>query len=69
MLERAGWRCERCGAAGRLEVHHRKAIAHGGERFDPANLEVVCRRCHFHEHAGPVDPARAEWRALIDGVQ
>ena len=66
-LARAGWRCRACGGVGRLEVHHRRPLASGGAAFEPANLEVRCRRCHFAAHR-PVkrdDPARRAWLALV----
>ena len=76
-LERAGWRCEACGKAGRLEVHHRRAITDGGAPFDLGNLEAVCRPCHFNRHGRTVRPwpspaLRRAWRrfaleALPDG--
>jgi len=66
MIHRAGYRCQRCGGAGRLELHHRHHVADGGVD-DPANLEVLCRRCHPSEHSSR-DPARREWKELIDGV-
>lgn len=46
-LGAAGWRCQRCGKAAVLEVHHRQRLADGGEPYDPDNLEVLCRPCHF----------------------
>ena len=62
----AGYRCSRCGRAGRLECHHRKPLQHGGEPFDQANLECLCRRCHVEHHRREHDvPGRAEWRALV----
>lgn len=66
-LERAGWRCESCGKAGRLEVHHRQAVTDGGAVYDLANLEAVCRPCHFNRHGRPLRPwpspaARRAWR-------
>ena len=67
VLDLAGWRCQRCGRAGRLEVHHRVALAEGGAAFDPANLEAVCRPCHFGRHgkaARPAAPNRDAWRAF-----
>lgn len=67
-LARAGGRCERCGAPGRLEVHHRKALAKGGAAYDLANLEVVCRRCHFAEHGKPRVRGRDEWFRLLAGA-
>ena len=76
----AGRKCQRCGRAGRLEVHHRVPIAKGGAPFHPWNLEVICRRCHFDAHREesrqrgrerPVkremDPARLEWMRYISG--
>ena len=42
--------CERCERHGIVEpateVHHRIALADGGERLDTANLESLCKRCH-----------------------
>ncbi|MDE0338417.1 MAG: HNH endonuclease signature motif containing protein [Caldilineaceae bacterium] len=70
VLDAAGWRCGRCGRAGRLEVHHRVALADGGPAFDPANLAVLCRDCHFRGHgkAAPLRrPDRRAWRAFAAG--
>ena len=47
VLDRDGWRCSSCGRAGRLECHHKKALADGGAPYDLDNLETKCRRCHF----------------------
>lgn len=42
--------CEQCEKEGRVtparEVHHKKAIVEGGDRFDHGNLMAVCRACH-----------------------
>ena len=38
VMERDGWRCRRCGKAGRLEVDHVVPLARGGDPFNPANL-------------------------------
>ena len=62
-LERAGRRCERCGRAGRLAVHHVDVpLSEGGT--NDQRLEVVCRVCHLSEHQQP-DPARAAWRDFM----
>lgn len=66
-MERAGWRCSRCKGTGRLEVHHKVALAAGGDRFALSNLEVLCRRCHFEEHKVS-DPERDAWKELIHGT-
>ena len=50
-LDDVGWRCERCGRAGRLECHHRVSMADGGEALpDLAGLEIMCRDCHLDHH-------------------
>lgn len=63
-------RCTRCGAAGRLEVHHRVPVAKApGRRFDPTNLVVLCRGCHIaHHRTEGMSPERAEWHDFIEGV-
>lgn len=47
ILDSYGWRCDGCGRAAPLELHHRN-----GDRTDdrPANLRPLCRRCHHAEH-------------------
>ena len=69
MLERAGWRCERCGKPGRLECHHKNPIAKGGDWFNPDNLEILCRPCHFAE---PIPNPRArpknEFDTYLEGL-
>ena len=64
-LEAAGWRCGRCGVAGRLEVHHRRPLHLGGARYDPENLEVVCRGCHVAAHRRPLTDAERAWADLV----
>lgn len=47
--------CERCKAKGRLkaatEAHHRTAVSDGGDPFDVAGLESLCKACHSRETA------------------
>lgn len=39
-------RCARCGTRDDLEIHHKRAVVHGGgNQF--SNLIVLCRKCHF----------------------
>ena len=71
-LRRAGYRCQRCRGAVRLEVHHKTPLESGGAPFDLGNLEVVCRGCHFGAHgkATPPDTGRLErerraWRRFL----
>lgn len=61
-LERAGNKCQQCGALGgriceccgvkvTLHVHHVKSFAdHPALRFDPENSEVLCPKCHLSRH-------------------
>jgi 5-methylcytosine-specific restriction endonuclease McrA len=77
ILRRDGYRCTKCGRAGRLEVHHVTPLEHGGAPFDTANCTTVCHDCHRLEHghavtrpgawdsfaAGPLQPDATE-RAL-----
>ena len=43
-ITRAGYRCERCRARGRLEVHHRTYRRLGRER--DRDLQALCATCH-----------------------
>jgi hypothetical protein len=43
-LHRANHRCERCGSAGVLQVHHVTYDNLFNEK--PEDLEVLCKRCH-----------------------
>ncbi len=47
-LERAKYKCERCGATFPLQVHHKTYIRLGKEM--PSDLEVLCESCHEKEH-------------------
>lgn len=54
ILDRDGHRCLSCGArpgdGRRLQVHHTKPVAAGGDN-DPENLETLCEDCHAGRHA------------------
>ena len=69
VLDRDGWRCRECGLAGRLEVDHVVPLDEGGDLYDPAGLQVLCRGCHILKTAGenrnPVPPEVQEWRDLV----
>lgn len=47
-LQRARWRCERCGAKRDLQVHHTTYERLGAER--DADLRVWCFTCHRQHH-------------------
>ena len=65
-LDRAGWRCNRCHAAARLQAHHVIELHRGGAPFDLNNLEILCADCHRDHHRKP-DPEREAWRELLAG--
>ena len=62
ILDARGWRCESCGRAGRLELHHVNGDS-GDDR--PANLQILCRPCHCTADGRRPGPDRAGWRAEI----
>ena len=73
ILDRDGWRCRKCGRAGRLEVDHRLPVIDGGDEWQPANLQTLCRPCHFAKTGAenrarrPVPPEVQAWRDhLVD---
>src|SRR5262245_45671059 len=51
-LQHAHWCCERCASKRSLEVHHKTYARLGAEHDD--DLEVLCLRCHEHEHIAQV---------------
>ena len=68
-LRRAGWRSERSGKAGRLEVHHLRGRAYNG----PGDVLVLTRAEHISEHEGDrrreVGPMARAWFALLNELQ
>ena len=50
--------CEDCRSRSGLHVHHRRPVGQGGTH-KPANLVVLCRRCHAKHHGGANLGARA----------
>ncbi|MDE2667223.1 MAG: HNH endonuclease signature motif containing protein [Acidobacteriota bacterium] len=67
-LKRTGYRCERCGKAGRLEVHHKRPLHRGGDAYAADNLAVLCRRCHIEAHRRPLSDEAQRWADLLRGV-
>lgn len=67
-LKRAAWRCEQCGRAGRLEVHHLDELRHGGAPYALTNLLVLCVSCHVEEHRTRrfITPPAQAWAALVE---
>ena len=71
IFARDGWRCRKCGKAGKLECDHIRPLHRGGDPYDPANLQTLCRPCHIEKTAGErakPDPERDAWRAKLAEV-
>jgi len=75
ILERDGWRCQACGAGGRLEVDHKKPVrTHPELSFVPDNLQALCPRCHTSKtrlECGhqPMPAARQDWSLSVAALQ
>ena len=49
VLERDGWRCQKCGSLENLQVHHKiRRSQQGDDSLD--NLVTLCAYCHMAEH-------------------
>lgn len=57
VLQRDQWKCRQCERRGRLEVDHIIPIYKGGSKYDFANLQVLCRDCHFAKSSAEQDPS------------
>ena len=60
-LDRDGWRCQTCGKAGALEVHHLVAVWKDGSN-ELSNLVSLCRAHHLRAHQPRRD---AGWDAIV----
>ena len=43
---RDGYRCVICQSTAALEIDHIVPLALGGHRYDPDNLQTLCKKCH-----------------------
>ena len=48
VLERDGWRCQKCGSLENLQVHHKMKRSQQGDDA-LANLVTLCAYCHMAE--------------------
>ena len=49
VLERDGWRCQKCGSLENLQVHHKiRRSQQGNDALE--NLVTLCAYCHMEEH-------------------
>lgn len=63
-----GRRCQECWKAGRLEVHHKVELQHGGTN-DPSNLMVLCRGCHVEAHRPKAGEQERAWQVLVGEIR
>jgi 5-methylcytosine-specific restriction endonuclease McrA len=49
VMERDGWRCQKCGSLKDLQVHHQTYRSRQGDD-SLANLVTLCAYCHMEEH-------------------
>jgi len=52
VLERDGWRCQRCGSMHNLQVHHLRFRSQAGGDVEQ-NLITLCAGCHERAHHRP----------------
>lgn len=73
ILRRDNYKCVDCGAAGMLECDHIVPVRDGGAEYDPANLQMLCKRCHATKTQaeifgnGKIDPEKQKWSRLLRG--
>jgi 5-methylcytosine-specific restriction endonuclease McrA len=49
VLERDGWKCQKCGSLENLQVHHEiKRSQQGNDALN--NLVTLCAHCHLEKH-------------------
>jgi 5-methylcytosine-specific restriction endonuclease McrA len=76
VLDRAEWRCQRCGvrvsdilpewSSRRAHVNEQVPRSRGGSATDTANLEVLCQSCHL---PNGMHAPTAERQAILTGRQ
>lgn len=50
LLKKRGRKCEQCGRGGKVEMHHIKHVADGGDNSE-SNLILLCKPCHRKAHS------------------
>ena len=68
MLDKAKWRCQQCGRAGRMEMDHIIPISRPGAHWDESNLQIICRTHHFLKTGAEnrlISAERDAWKAIV----
>ena len=74
-FQRDNYRCQQCGTSRRLEGHHIKSVASGGQHI-VENLLSLCAKCHIKRHRPEhlkarddrMTPAQREWDSIGKGT-
>lgn len=69
-VRRDDFKCQECGARGRLEVHHVIPVRQAPERaYSLSNLKTLCTDCHLQhtlaERGQLPSPERKAWQSLL----
>ena len=64
VLDRDGWRCTKCGKAGRMECDHKIPVRAGGDD-SMENCRALCRDCHFARSRRKLSAGEREWAAYM----
>ena len=71
MFARDGYRCRKCGRAGRLECDHIVPlhVDPGQNPYDPDCCQTLCRACHIAKTAGEnrreLSPEEQAWQDFL----
>ena len=74
MFDRDGWRCVKCGRAGRLECDHVIPLQRDPKQdpYDPNGLQTLCRACHIEktrrENGREPTPDEIAWQELVKEI-
>ncbi|WP_409527069.1 HNH endonuclease [Rhizobium sp. P32RR-XVIII] len=70
-VRRDDFKCQECGARGRLEVHHVIPVRQAPElAYSLGNLKTLCTDCHLQytlaERGQLPSPEREAWQSLLN---
>ena len=50
-------------------MHHITPLDDGGAPYDPENLTVLCRSCHFAAHRRQLSEPEQAWADLVAAIR
>lgn len=60
-LERDGATCQACGSTEQPEADHKQPLQLGGDPFDLANLQTLCKPCNVRKGTTPLVAEQVTW--------